>query len=385
MVLTFLKRLMVPLLVVGLLLTGCEESQGPTEYGGSNPDPNPTGATPATISAVNPPEGFLRQVITIQGSGFQTTPEFNLVRFGTRLGKVISATATQLEVEAPNLADDTVMVQVAIKGSELWSNEESFRFLPTLSVVDDNVPWAKGVAVDANDNIYVGSANDGVIYKYTPAGDRSVFVTTTVDGAMEFGPNEWLYVCDQGAGEVKRISPDGATIETVTAQPDFSPVDVDWHSSGDMYFVGNGQGIFRLTAGGQFDQLSSIDNSKAMRIFENTLYVTDIWNNQILKYDITPGGLENETQFISWDPPPAGIEVDKDGVVYFSPAWDTHLVAVYPDGSTEILYEGELMTPMRYLTFYKKSIYIVFPGWGDIGTVMSAYIGVDQAPNHGRN
>jgi TPP-dependent 2-oxoacid decarboxylase len=77
------------------------------------------------------------------------------------------------------------------------------------------------------------------------------------------------------------------------------------------------------------------------------------------------------------------VELDSEGTLYYTPAWETSLYTLKADGTEEILYEGELMTPMRYLTFHDKTMYIVYPGWGDVGMVMSAYIGVQQAPNHG--
>jgi len=41
------------------------------------------------------------------------------------------------------------------------------------------------------------------------------------------------------------------------------------------------------------------------------------------------------------------------------------------------------MTPMRYTAFKGKNCYFVYPGWGDVGGVMKAYIGVEQAPDYG--
>ena len=39
---------------------------------------------------------------------------------------------------------------------------------------------------------------------------------------------------------------------------------------------------------------------------------------------------------------------------------------------------------MRYMTYYGQDIYIVYPGWADIGRVFKVHIGVDQAPRYGR-
>ena len=63
-----------------LIFLGCEAPENAT-FGPGNPDPNPTGLSAATITSVDPSEGFLKDVITIKGSGFNTTPAFNLVQF----------------------------------------------------------------------------------------------------------------------------------------------------------------------------------------------------------------------------------------------------------------------------------------------------------------
>ncbi|HQU71089.1 MAG: IPT/TIG domain-containing protein [Calditrichaeota bacterium] len=370
-------------LCAGMLISSCEKTYDDTVYGPGNPDPNPTGSNPASVSGISPSEGFLKEVLTISGSGFDSNPDNNLVQFGNRVGEVVSASPTQIEVIAPNLQDDTVGVRVAVKGAELWSNPVSFYFLPTLNSIDTETVNPKGVAVDDSGNVYFGGADAGEIYKVTPDGDRSFFAAYPINGAMEFGPGGWLWVCDQGNNEIARISPDGSTIETVVQDTTMAPVDFDWHASGDLYIVGNGQGVFRYD-GSTVTQLAFLENAKSLRIFEDKLYVTDIWANRIMDYDISGGTLINENVFLEYDPPPVGIEVDEEGTVYFSPAWSTSLVAIYSDGSEEILYEDQLLTPMRYLTFYDKTMYIVYPGFGDIGEVMSAYIGVRQAPNHGR-
>ena len=48
------------------------------------------------------------------------------------------------------------------------------------------------------------------------------------------------------------------------------------------------------------------------------------------------------------------------------------------------IYKEQLLSPMRYITFFGKAVYVVFPGWGDVGQVMMANIGVQQAPRYGR-
>jgi sugar lactone lactonase YvrE len=370
-----------------VLMIACEGPDQPT-YNENN-DPNPTGNPAAVISSLSPTEGFLKDVITINGSGFNTTPEYNLVAFGTQVANCISASATKLEVIAPNLSDETVNVKMAVKGSEFWSNELEFTFYNTLEVIDEEIVWPNGVAVDDNDNVYIGSADEGIIYKIDPDGNKTEFAEVPISGSMEFGPENYLYICAQGEGKIVRVSPDGNTIEDVVEVE--SPIDFDWDANGDMYIVSNWieaeemGGIFRYDTGGNLTQLVTLGSCKCLRIFENILVVSDIWEGNILRYDITASGLENETVILS-DFTALGIEFDANGMLYFTHAWEETLYFMEPEEGAEmqVMYDGQLMTPMHYLTFYKKKMYIVYPGWGDVGMTMSAYIGVDQAPNYGR-
>ncbi|MCK6560892.1 IPT/TIG domain-containing protein [candidate division KSB1 bacterium] len=362
----------------------CEAPENAT-FGPGRPDPNPTGLPAATLTAVEPTEGFLRDVITLRGSGFNTTPEFNLVQFGNRTGVVLAASATELSVRTPNFSDATVMVRVAVKGSEHWSNEMNFTFKPTLTVVDEEISWPKGVAVDAGGNVYVGSGNDGIIFKITPGGDKSEFAHTTVDGSLHFGPGGYLYVCDQGEHKITRVSPDGGTVEDYFLGDSLAVVDFDWDASGNLYLVANDAGVFRAGASGGVTLVAELGSPKSCRVFQSHLFVTDIWETgSVWRYDITASGLENgEIIHTNEDSPPTGLEVDNEGTVYVSEAWDVHILAIKTDGSTEILYDGELATPMRYLTLHNKTMYAVHPGWGDVGIVYAAYIGVEQAPRYG--
>lgn len=368
-----------------LFCLACEAPENPT-FGPGHPDPNPTGLAAATVTAVEPSEGFLKDVITIRGSGFNTTPSFNLVQFGNRTGVVLAATATELSVETPNFSDETVAVRVAVKGSEFWSNQMSFTFKPTLAIIDEEISWPKGVAVDDSDNVYVGSGNDGIIFKITPDGVKSEFAHVAVNGAIHFGPDDFLYVSDQGEHKIARVSPDGGTVEDYFLGDSLSIVDFDWDANGNLYVVANDAGVFRRDPAGGVSMVADLHTPKSCRVFQNHLYVTDIWDTgSVWRYDITASGLENgEIIYTNADVPPVGLEVDSEGTVYISEAWDAHLLAIRGDGSTERLYEGELAAQLRYLTFHKKTIYAVQPGGGDVGTVFAAYIGVEQAPNLGR-
>jgi hypothetical protein len=372
------------LLALGMIFIACEGPDQPV-YDSDNPDPNPTGKDPATITTISPDTGFFKETVTITGSGFDTDPNLTTVAFGQRLGTIESITETEIVVKTPVYIGETVKVRVSIRGSEYWSNEVDFTFRELApELIDDEISWPNGVAVDDDWNTYVASVNDEAIYKITPEGEKSTFVEMPTSGAIEFGPDGYLYVCQQWEGKIVRVSPDGGTVEDVVevAGGD-GPIDFDWDADGNLYIVSNWAGIFKLDTGGTQTQVAEIDNPKSIRIFENTLTISDIWNGTIWQYDITESGLENQTAVYEGDSP-LGLEMDALGNLYYTEAWETTLYFQNFDGSSGAMYEGLLETPMHYLTFYNKYMYIVYPGWGDVGVVLRVYVGEDQAPNYGR-
>ena len=368
------------LFMIGLMLVACKGPLQPT-YDEGNPDPNPTGGQAAAITSVNPNEGYLREDVTIQGSGFNPLPDLNFVAFGTKTGTVVTASATQLVVTTPAIAGQTVKVKVAIKGSEFWSNQVDFTFKEAVNWVADDINWPMGVEADDAGNVYVGSAGDEVIYKIAPDGTQSEFAAVPPSGAIGWGPDGYLYVAQSWEGKIVRISPDGSTIEDYVESG--AAVDFDWASNGNMYILRNwGEGIDMYDGTTVTHVMDYDGENKSCRIFGDYFYMCVIWNGTIVRFPITSDGLGDEEVVYEGDSP-VGLEFDAEGTMYFTEAWETTLYTIKADGTEEALFVDELLTPMRYLTFHNKILYIVYPGWGDVGEVVSAYIGVDQAPNWG--
>ena len=329
--------------------------------------------------------------MTITGSGFNTDPDYTLVSFGTKVGEILSITETSIEVKTPSLSGE-VEVKVAVKGSEFWSNALDFTFKsfipeipsPEVFIVDSTISWPNGVDVDDNDNVYIGSANDGVIYKIDPSGTMTTFAEASVQGHIHFGPQDYLYVCEKNDGKIVRISPDGGTIEDVVEVDDV--VDFDWDSNGNMYIVSADNGLYMMPAGSNSaeeiaEDLGSIKNC---RVFGGYVYISKIWENLITRFEIVEDGIGEEEDYLESDVP-SSFDFDKNGVLYWANAWEVSLYAYAPGGAEEaVLYEDELMTPMRYMAFHDQYIYVVYPGWADVGMTMKILMNVDQAPRYGR-
>ena len=253
--------------------------------------------------------------------------------------------------------------------------------------LDDSTTWPNGVDVDDAGNVYFGSQADGVIYKIDLDTVRTVFATVPVGGAIHFGPEGYLYVCEVNGGKIVRISPDGSTIEDVVSVT--SPIDFDWDADGNMYIVNNwGGSIHMLPPGGSLTEVASgFGSPKCLRVFEDYLYVTSVWSAKLSRFHLTGSGLGPEEVYYT-NNNPLGIEFDRKGVLYSTTAWESSIYLYAPGGAAEaIIYEGELTTPLHYLSFNGKYIYIVSAqnkGPDGTGVVMRVYAGVEQAPRYGR-
>jgi hypothetical protein len=367
------------------IVLACENPENPV-YGPDNPDPNPGGQDPATLTEISPSSAFLKEVVTITGSGFNTDPAANIVQFGSATGIVLTATETVLTVELPNVTDATVKCRVAPRGAEVWSNELDFTFKPAVLIRAAGIDWAMGVVADAEDNVYFGSANEELIYKVDTEGNQTEYASVPVAGALGWGPGDDLYVASSWEGKVFRVSDNGATVEDYVESG--AAIDFDWAENGNMYILRNwGEGI-DMYDGATVTHVADLDGEfKSCRILDNYLYAAAIWNGLIVRYPITADGLGAEETFFEGDSP-VGIEADGEGNLIFTLAWESTIFVADQEGNVSTVFEGELGddagSPLRYISYHGKSLYAVHPAWGgDEGSVKQIYLGVDQAPNWG--
>jgi sugar lactone lactonase YvrE len=379
------RYLYIAVLACMFIVLACENPENPV-YGPGNPDPNPGGQNPATLTDISPSTAFLKEVVTITGSGFNPDPEANVVRFGSGVGVVLTATETMLSVELPNLTGVSVKCSVAPRGAEEWSNELDFIFKPAVLTRAEGLNWPMGVEADDDDNIYVGSAEDEAIYKIDVDGNQTEYASVAVSGAIGWGPDGDLFVASSWEGKIFRVSDDGATVEDYIEVG--AAIDFDWAENGNMYIVRNyGEGIDMYDGSTVTHVADFGDEMKSCRIVDDYLYVSAIWDGTIYRYPITADGLGEPEGFFEGDSP-VGVEADGDGNVLFTLAWEYTIYVADAEGNTSTVFEGELEdpagSPMRYISYHGKSLYVVHPAWGgDEGSVKQIYLGIDQAPNWG--
>jgi hypothetical protein len=100
------------------------------------------------------------------------------------------------------------------------------------------------LAIDAEDNLYAGSTPDGLIYKITPEGSQTTFFMTEEHyvWSLVFGPNNILYAGTGEAGKIFKILPDG-TGTVLYDSPQSHVMALVYDPQGWLYAGTEGKGI----------------------------------------------------------------------------------------------------------------------------------------------
>jgi len=384
------RYLFLAILACLLIILACEIPDNPT-YGTDRPDPNPAGTPAASLTAVTPNVGYLNEVVVLTGSGFNPNPGDNLVAFGTGVGTILNATATELTVQLPALQGVTVMCRVAVKGAVEWSNELPVTFNLAVEDVALGLNWPMGVEADDAGNVYIGSASDGVVYKVDPDGNQTVYAEAPPFGALRWGPGGDLFVANADEGVVYRVSDNGATVETYV-DAGVAATDFDWAENGNMYIAGNwGDGIAMYDG----ETVTELDGTgggeyKSCRVFGNYFYATDRGDDELVRFPITADGL-GAKEVISDDNNPVGLEINADGTLIVTSTRGYTLFLYNGDGeNVGTIFEDELgdeaeSNTLRAIRMHGKLVYAAYPGGSSdgAGSVKQIYIGTGSAPNWG--
>jgi hypothetical protein len=370
----------LPVFYVILIVFSCEK-KAPTESEAPTP----------VITGIEPDTGYGGDIVIITGNYFNPDPHENIITFGGyNSTRAYDGTETTLMAIAPNVGGMeavTIKVNVIRVDCTHWSNALDFTFPPIMSIFRDDFSNALGIEFDKDGNCYVSDADDWVIYKITPDGEKSVYSEVSGNGDMAFDRDGNLYVCTGGdwGSEIWEVPPGGGDAELFTDNEDLSPFGVDWDDNGNMYVAGHRTGIFLITPDGDVSMLDiDVDDAFSIAVFDNYVYWTDSRNNRVGRAPITADGV-GATEIVYEDEDgtymesPSGMAIDIEGNVYVvSKEWDgnQNLSRFRPDGTAEVI--TTLPTDNnRCMAFYGKYVYVTTQSYG---TVYKVYVGVEGAP-----
>jgi sugar lactone lactonase YvrE len=363
-----------------LVMIACSKQQHPPpEPGPGDPGNN----TPLTITTVTPDNAEAGPV-TIKGTGFGATTGENIVRFGTLVGLVQSASPTQLVVALPGdlaLGDHDVTV---IAKTQTVTKTKGFHltgwvvsnFAGTGEIGTDDGPGnsasfrqPSGLAVDDAGNLYVPDLNK--IRKITPEG-----VVSTFAGANAWGSNDGsgdearfkglssivvdaannLYVTDGMNFLIRKITAD-RVVSTVAGA-----ADVAGYKDG----IGN-EALFSLpyglaiNAAGTHLFVGDLGNNRIRKIELATRQVTTIAGNG--KPDSKDGNGLN-----AGIPGPGSMAFDQDGNLYLTEKSGGRVRKMAPNGGVTTI-GGRLdvnISPTHVAVDEAKNVYVTYTGLGRI-------------------
>ena len=344
------------------MLTGCEKDTPTGLY-----DPEYKSNQAPVISEIIPAEKALAGIvkITLKGSNFSTTPEFNQVFFNKTKAKIIRAGSNELIVQSPNFISESVVVRCAVVGATDFSNSLNYKLEEGVGEYGDygdfDDPWV--VACDKEENLFVVLGNK-TIQKLAPDGTREDVGTTSfsIFSDAKFGPGGALYIA-RLITSIYRMPAGGGEAEVFVKAPGRVQV-FDFNANGICYAGGKGDDLYAITPEAVATKIAEYPNVhiKAIRVFGNHVYVGGlnrdnnlhyIWRNEI----ITDSEMSPREVFFEWS---ANVDstseimsmaISEDGDLVVGTNAEIGILIIHPDGSSEPLYPGVLEPPGFSMTW----------------------------------
>ena len=404
---TITKTLSLLLLIIlaAVLFSSCKNNYPSSIYDPKakyNPDP--------VITDVNPKFGLAGiDTVTITGKNFSSDTSLDRVFFNGQRAQVLSASATEITVKAPNVPSDTVEIKINVKGALLFAQFSPIK-LEYASIEYGgftNYDNASGPACDPDENIYVVLTNRKII-KVTPQGDKIDYGTASFIKAtgMKWGPNGYLYML-RGNRTIYRVSPGGGQNEKFINSVGGRIYDLDFDQNEILYVVGRADSIKSVKPDGSFfGSAPYVDYFLwGVRVYDGYVYVVGtyngsdtsipkvgIWRNQILSND---GKLGASELVLDWTPfegesgiLPLCITFSEKGEMFIGQsAGDAILVYSLSSGTTHPLYPGVIYPPTNYMVWGSSNyLYVNRHNEHDAGKrrIMRYTLKENGAPYYGR-
>ncbi len=357
------------LAALGLLfLSSCTKPDDNSLY-----DPNAVYKPQPTITSITPAGSAVAgmDTVIVQGTNFSSVLAENSVFFNSSPAVLLSATSTQITLQAPLVPSDSIAVRVVVVGSIPFSNISMYKLKAGVSSWGSlqATETSTSVTVDATGNLLSGFALAGIeagILKVTPAGVRSTYTPATAGIALwtslKMGPGGYLYAA-RNFRAIYRFTPGGGSAGAVwLAFPIGTALgDIDFDQSGNLWGGGNNSSIYCVQQNKTITTVPFVGTVHSVRVFNGYLYFsakTDagekIWRAQISS--TTLGTPEIYFDFGAVYPAnvPLAITFSSDGIMYVGTDSQDGLLVVNPNKTLSVpfgAYKAMFGTGLSYLTW----------------------------------
>ncbi|MBI2618627.1 MAG: IPT/TIG domain-containing protein [Ignavibacteriales bacterium] len=358
-----------------LMVSSCVD-----EKEGSLFDPNRTFGAAPVLTAISPPDSAQAGVDTlaITGSNFSTFTGDNVVFFNATPAALMQSTATQLTMKAPFVLGDSVLVRVAVRGSDVLSNGLTYRLQAAITsfglLGQDDLANAliTDAAGDAYVSVSVGGTGQG-IKKILSDGSVTAYAsdTTGVTGwnSLKFGPGGYLYAA-RGIRAIYRFMPGGGAAAVLwTSFPsgvtindiDFDQNQILWAAGSNTTNINNAR-VYSVSQTPTTKSFPFAASVRSVRVFNSSLYMAafkdsawGIWRAPISADSI--GTPELYFAFEASFPPgyiPQALTFAANGTLYIATNAPDGFVLVTPSKAAVTPYsdyQGLFGTSVRFLAW----------------------------------
>ncbi len=358
-----------------LLFAACE-----VEEQGSLFNPSYTTLPQPVITAVSPAGSAQAGVdtLTITGSNFSATADYNIVYFDATPGTIVQAGATQLRVKAPLVIGDSIKLRVAVRGAELMSEITLYKLDAAVLAAGSLAPTegASGITADASGNLYVsiqeGAADLG-IFKYIADGSRTRYAPPTSGvlkwSSLKMGPGGEIYAARNFRALYKYAAGGGtAAAVWVTFPVGVFAADMDFDQNQNLWVGGNNSNLYRVKQDKTIKTFPFVGNVRSVRVYNGSLYVA-AQVDTLNKIYVAPiigdslGALSVYFDFSAVYPgstvTPNALTFSSDGYLYIGTVSPNGLVVVAPGGSSSSV------PFVAYTSLFSPAVRIFAWGSGD--------------------
>jgi hypothetical protein len=380
------------------LIIGCSNWEAPN-YAEPKDGPIPV------ITSVEPPDsaGGGVNLITVIGTNFASTLDSNTVYFDSYIAEKVEGTASSITVRRPNLVSDSATVKVLIPDALIVAKKFPYKITSVYSEVGNFLEARpiRGIAVDADENLYVSQYRPNSIFKITPAGDKTVIgETNKALNDIKVSPTN-VIVCMANDTIITQVDPATQTESIWAYVGDFvagtkrsKKVQFgDFDQNGYFYTGGNKSGLYVLAPGDSIAQPSSLyasDKILCLRVYQNSVYIllaTGIYRTGFN----SSGQLTNEkVEVLKWSDmgdfassTPNCFDFSGDGRIFVATDNSDPLLVFNPaDGSQDFYYKGILPTPATKIAWGTGNYLYMSIGSEEI--MLKIDVGITGAPYYGR-
>ena len=375
------------------------------------------GAPAPKINSIEPMDSVFSYVTTIRITGENFSPSTdsvngNKVYFNNQLGRVISASSTEINVLSPDISGDSIRLKVITPRSVTMAEFYPYKIFTTVDKIVQFNPLESVTAIELDNegNLYgfVTEALTGKIYKVTPEGVKTEYGTAPFPSAsdMKFGQGGYLYVQQSNNERIHRIAPGGGAASVFVTLPNTADNMrfYDFDENQNLFAAGTRTGIFVINhQSGNSRRVNDDYRShdvKSVRVYNGYVYVTatyngtntsfpaqGIWRSQITSATGDLGIPEVVFDFAIADIDASSLvsvplTFSSAGEIFVGTNQENSILTIHSDGNYEFLYPN-FINPTSLQIVWTNGKFI-YQNRSDKGGVYKIYADRLGAPYYGR-